>query len=298
MSSTAIATTGSSSNALKPVNQKLAPAQQQQKPLPPSPGGPQTPRSQTPQSMPQPGTWRHPQMDEIARRQNQATFTSENVRSAIQNGMFFAISLSAPQFTSAFAPNFAKSLVKLLSPYDEYAILIVRLFFLVNFIFAFRPLARKQDDMNDIPLTPSQRQLLGLKPNGTPLTPGSRIMTPPRYSRSATPKSSASDRGGSRSPASGSPLVGRGRSGSMDRSFGQSNRAGSGSPYTGSPLLRESLTGSAGRRLSFDTGGSSSSGLPSTPTPSMGAGRASVALNSKWLYERSRSSPNGRNLFS
>ncbi|KAG8628556.1 hypothetical protein KVT40_004429 [Elsinoe batatas] len=296
MSSTAVALTGSASNALKTVNQKLNPIQQN-KSLPPSPG-PQTPRSQKLLPLQQPGTWRHPQMDEIARRQNAASFNSENVRSAIQNGLFFVISLAAPKFTSAFAPNFAKSLVKLLSPYDEYAILVVRVIFLINFIFAFRPLARKQDDFNDIPLTPSQRQLLGLKPNGAPLTPGSQILTPPRYSRSATPKSSASDRGTSRSPASGSPLNARGRSGSMDRSIGYGGRAGSGSPYTGSPLLRESLTGSAGRRLSFDTGGSSSSGLPSTPTPSIGTGRASVALNSKWLYERSRASPNGRNLFS
>lgn len=63
--------------------------------------------------------------------------------------------------------------------------------------------------------------------------------------------------------------------------------------------MQKALAGSAGRRLSFDTnGGSSSSGLPSTPTPIPGAGKASVGLNSKWLYERGRGSPNGRNLFS
>ncbi|PSK36564.1 hypothetical protein B9Z65_1747 [Elsinoe australis] len=295
MASTAITLT-SSSNALRSVNEKLAPSTQQ-KPLPPTPA-PQTPRSQTPQASLQPGTWRHPQMDEIARRQNQTTFSSENVRSAIQNGLFFVVSLTAPQFTSAFAPAFASNLVKLLNPYDEYAILVVRIFFLINFIFAFRPLLRKPDDFNDIPLTPSQRALLGLKPSNTPLTPGSQIATPPRYSRSATPKSSASDRGSSRSPLSGSPLTGRGRSGSMDRSLGHGNRAGSGSPYSGSPLVREALTGGASRRLSFDTGGSSSSGLPSTPTPSMSTSRASVGLNNKWLYERNRGSPNGRSLFS
>ncbi|PNS21198.1 hypothetical protein CAC42_3536 [Sphaceloma murrayae] len=291
MSSTAITLT-SPTNALQPVNHKTT-SSQLQKSLPPPPS-PQTPRSQTQQIAQQPGTWRHPQMDEITRRQNAATFSTENVRSAIQNGLYFVVALAAPNLTAAFAPKFASNLVGLLNPYNEYAVLVIRIFFLVNFIFAFRPLLRQQDNFNDIPLTPSQRQLLGLKPSNTPLTPGSQVVTPPRYSRSATPRSSASDRGTSRSPVSGSPLTGRGRSGSIDRSAGYGYRASSGSPYGGSPLVREALTGSAGRRLSFDTGGSSSSGLPSTPTPSFGNNRASVSLNNKWLYERGRGSPNGR----
>lgn len=78
-------------------------------------------------------------------------------------------------------------------------------------------------------------------------------------------------------------------------------RMGSGSPYgAGSPLAQKVLGGS-GKRLSFGGGasplGQSWDGIekPATPT---GAGKASVGLNSKWLYERGRGSPNGRGLFS
>lgn len=182
-----------------------------------------------------------------------------------------------------------------LEQYQIYPYLLVRLYFLVNLILAFRPLYTPKDEINDIPLTPSQRALLGLKPTNTPYTPGGAYITPPRYSRSVTPRSSAS-RAGSQSPYSGSPLT-RGRSDSMDRSIGAGSRGGSGSPFGGgSPLIQKALSGSTSRRLSFDSG-SNSSGLPSAPTPAVGTGRASVGLNNKWLYERGRGSPNGRGLF-
>lgn len=150
--------------------------------------------------------------------------------------------------------------------------------------------------MNDIPLTPSQRALLGLKPTTAPYTPGGAYITPPRYSRSATPQSSAS-RAGSQSSYSGSPLANRGRSDSMDRSFGPGSKGGPNNLYGGgSPLVQKALSESTSRRLSFDSA-SVSSGLPNTPTPAIGTGRASVGLNSKWLYERGRGSPTGRGLF-
>ena len=193
-------------------------------------------------------------------------------------------------------PNFVKSSLAPLEQFQAYPYLLIRIYFLVMILLAIRPLFARKDDMDDIPLTPSQRALLGLKPNNAPLTPGDGYITPPRYSRSVTPRSSASSRANSRSPFSDSPLTGRERSGSMDRSLAASTRAGSGSPYSGSPLVQKALSGSTSRRLSFDSG-SGSSGFVSTPTPVTGAAKASVGLNNKWLYERGRGSPNGRGLF-
>jgi len=159
--------------------------------------------------------------------------------------------------------------------------------------------------MEDIPLTPSQRALLGLKPSNTPLSTTSQTATPPRYSRSrsTTPKSIISDRGSSPSTSSNaSPLDDRGRrrSGSVEnKSLRESLRAGSnsGSPYggNGSPLVQKTLIGNTERRLSFDM---SVSDNINNYTSQIGNGKASVGLNNKWLYERGRSSPIGRSIFS
>ena len=51
-----------------------------------------TPASQRPSPAPQPGSWTHPRFDEIARRQNAATFTDRNVRRIIYNaGSWIAV---------------------------------------------------------------------------------------------------------------------------------------------------------------------------------------------------------------
>lgn len=44
---------------------------------------PVAPASEGPQT---PGRWRHPQLDEIVRRQNAATFDQKNVRKLVWNG--------------------------------------------------------------------------------------------------------------------------------------------------------------------------------------------------------------------
>jgi len=158
---------------------------------------------------------------------------------------------------------------------------------------------RRKDDLLDIPLTPSQRALLGLDPSATPpVTPGAQYITPPRYQRSATPRTSTP---GSRSSGySNSPLSEKGI-----LSFAQ---AQGGSPMA-SPLLQKAMGrngndrgkrqsyGSASPLASSITTGSSIIGTPSTPSPSSGKG-ASVGLNSRWLYERGRASPGSGRLFS
>ena len=181
--------------------------------------------------------------------------------------------------------------------YIRWSVYAVRLLLVLNIGIALFPLIRRYypDDISDIPLTPSQRQAMGLDPNiASPQTPGSayaspNYVTPPRYQKS-TPRSSfsTSDRA-SHSPLSGSRMA-------------KSTSNSPFSPNTGSPLFQKALGGgSATKRLSFDGranplssslfGDSSASNTPGTPTPGMG--KASVGLNNKWLYEKRRDSLRG-----
>jgi nucleoporin POM34 len=156
----------------------------------------------------------------------------------------------------------------------------------------------QKDDITDIPLTPSQRALLGLDPNAAPPdTPTTQCHTPPRYPRSSTPRSSSPASRGSnstRSPLSrnASPLLGG---------------DGSESPFSASAssIWQKSVGGSRDslRRNSFGSpsprgiGANGNQvnvlGTPGTPSPLAGKG-ASVGLNSKWLYERGRIAPGSR----
>ena len=62
-------------------------ARNAQSPLPPMPS---TPSAQTQQSPTPNGSWRHPQFDEIARRQYATTFDERNVRAIVLNsGLLF-----------------------------------------------------------------------------------------------------------------------------------------------------------------------------------------------------------------
>lgn len=160
---------------------------------------------------------------------------------------------------------------------------------------------QKPDDLADIPLTPSQRALLGLPPSATPLTPGSNYITPPRYQRNTPRSTSASggSAGRSRSPASGMGM----------RSSGPGAERESYSPFSpsASPLLQKAVGGGFTRRLSYGSQtplngsamlmeSSSGSMTPSTPTPIGGKG-SSVPLTSRWLYEKGRGSPGARSLY-
>lgn len=167
------------------------------------------------------------------------------------------------------------------TPYSAWAILALRLFFLLNMLHALAPLARRYypDDIADIPLTPSQRSSMGLKPAASAATlasPASTYVTPPRYTRS-TPRSSFSNH-------ADRPLVG---SGSPAASL---NRSASGySPGLASSANRRSSYGGASPFDSPFFRDSASSTGPGTPTPP--TGKASVGLNNKWLYEKRRDSP-------
>lgn len=248
-----------------------------------------------------PGTWRHPRLDEITRRRNATTFAEKNVRQIAYNviallGFWSAqllvrLNIGSQAYVLPFS-SLAKftaltlilySVTGSFKIYLSWAWFILQLIPFVNIGIACLPLIRPQDDLSDIPLTPAQRQLLGLAPSSAAPTPDAKFSTPPRYSR--TPSIAGSV--GSRGSYTSSPLSGRGS---------PVIQGSTGSPL-GSPLFQKSVNNLGnGRRSSIGSispFGASTSSNPFTdanpPSPS-GGKRTSVGLNSKWLYEKGRRS--------
>ncbi|KAL8708233.1 MAG: hypothetical protein Q9225_007635 [Loekoesia sp. 1 TL-2023] len=266
-----------------------------------SPATPQSTNARISQSAtatPSPGRWRHPYFDEITRRQKASTFDESNVHRITYN-IGFIITLLLLRSLCQSNPN---TLSFFLSPVTQ-SYLNTSLLFSVflptyNIAIALLPLYKGQDSIPDIPLTPSQRALLGLDPNATPPpTPGTQYVTPPRYPRSPTPRngSPASNRS-NRSSAGSTPYSRKERS-SESPSFG---RSGSDSPFSpsASPLWQKGALGNRrdSRRQSLGSPSPLGPGkndsrwvLPSTPSPMTGKGQgASVGLNNRWLYQRQR----------
>lgn len=184
--------------------------------------------------------------------------------------------------------------------YVFYTGLLISCLFLYNIVLALLPALKSKDDLTDITLTPTQRSLLGLNPTPTQSSssPGATYVTPPRYSRSSTPRNSSPlSRSSADSPASRKrdPLGGR---------------HGSDSPFSPSqsPLWQKAIGSGRDSSRRHSYGSPSPLGLgngkdlsvlgaPSKPSPSTGRG-SSVGLNSRWLYERGRASPSGYSLCS
>lgn len=151
-------------------------------------------------------------------------------------------------------PNLSRQ-IQPTATYTTYTLITLRLYFLLNLSLALLPLlpSRANDPISDIPLTPSQRALMGLAPTplpskrkpkqAAPSTPGSSnsltasfptYITPPRYKRTSfSPSQSPSAAGsnnalGPSTPSSGrsisanyssSPLSGRGAAPSPNSTF-------------------------------------------------------------------------------
>jgi nucleoporin POM34 len=314
-----------------------------------TPTGPSTPQAvkSTP-PVGTPGSWRHPRLNEINRRIAASTFTSRNLNIILSNIGALGLTHIAPRFLNDWLPNWyghiiAKYLFKSYIPltncnrlttplahHDTTIRLFFSLIFLFNIAVASLPLLRGPDNCNDIPLTPGQRKLLGLRPSDQPATPGSEYITPPRYAANAASRSGSGGLGRSgsgrraASPYGGSPTPGPGKDSQSPLGMMQAGPR-SPSPYTptGSPYLRNTLKDSAHRRHSFDKSqsfdksfestavpfsrsnalameASLMSGLgnsvPGTPTPGSGGKVPSVGITNKWLYDRN--SPGRRGLFS
>lgn len=172
--------------------------------------------------------------------------------------------------------------------YPDVVLFLLRVFFVVNIAIALYPVYRPKDDLTDIPLTPTQRSLLGLDPRkASPATPESTYVTPPRY-RLSSGSRNASPVGQSTSPPSA-------------RDSPQSSKPQETSQLSpsASPLMHKVVRGGSrdsGRRSSFGSPsplrrsslheGSPFSAL-STPSPTAGRNGNQIFSN-KWLYEKSR----------
>lgn len=280
-----------------------------------------TPQKSTPATPPvteSPGTWKHPRLPEIIRRKEATNFTEKNVKRIVINLIILIACIFIHSVLSRylpprkwwgytyvsefqFEPDQRTNITDRAWKYARYTYWTALAIPTFNIGTNLLPLFRKKDDFSDIPLTPGQRRLLGLPPTNVPPTPGSAYSTPPRYAR--TPSISGST--GSKRSFSGSPLGAASHDGSP--TMGSGTFGGLGSPS--SPLLHKAMNGA--RRSSFGSLGSPSllstsvgsslgasfgastgsffGGVPDTPSPIPPAGkRSTIALNSKWLYEKQR----------
>ena len=184
------------------------------------------------------------------------------------------------------------------------------LYFAANILVALYPLFRPKDDLTDIPLTPTQRALLGLDPRATTNpTPESTYVTPPKYrlsgSRKASPLSIGSSPGSANrasvSPRipfspSPSPLLQRAVANGNKDNGNSGPRTGIGSPSPVGGLQSFGTPASLGRSSSLKESTYSNLASP-TPSPTTKRG-AGVAMSSKWLYERSERLSTGNGAFS
>ncbi|PVH79573.1 nuclear pore complex component [Cadophora sp. DSE1049] len=254
---------------------------------PSTPVAQSTPSSSTPVT----GTWRHPKLDEIVRRQNASNFTAANVKKITYNAGGLAIIFFMSKLLWYFLPG-------LFHPgkvfaYADWVYYFIQLVFVFNIMMACMPLVRTTDEITDIALTPAQRKLLGLPPSSAPPTPGSQYVTPPRYART-TPVGGSP---GARGSYSGSPLSGK----------GSPNASTTGLPFSpnSSPLLQKAMGGGMNgtRRASYGSpsplGPSLSrvgSETPGSPSPASKTG--GLGLNSKWLYDKGRRNSGSSRLYS
>jgi len=260
-----------------------------------TPVRPSTPLAQPAPSTPTTGTWKHPKLDEVVRRQNAAKFSADDVKKILYNiGGITVVCLLGRSVWHSFPGMFQPG--KVLHPYADYVYHALNVVFVFNIIMACLPLFRSRDDISDIALTPGQRKLMALPPRSAPPTPGSHYITPPRYARTPTPLSGSP---ASKGNYSDSPLSGKGSpiSGSL-----------SGSPFSpgASPLLQKAMSGGLNgtRRHSYGSPsplgpGAPRMNVPETPgTPSPTAKGVNVGLNSKWLYDKTRRNSGTSRLYS
>ncbi|CAK7222832.1 hypothetical protein SCUCBS95973_004970 [Sporothrix curviconia] len=282
----------------------------------------------TPNITDSPGNWRHPRMDEITRRRAATVFTEANLKTFVYNAVALAaVFLVGNGSGTPFVQ--LRRLAHTLAPqqHNDLLVLIINAVLVINMVRSLLPLFRKPDTLSDIPLTPSQRKLLGLPSIKASSAPNAVYTTPPRYARTPSVSgSAASIAAATRGSGSGS---GSGSGNDTTTSFSKSF---TGSPISGSPLFPKARPANGGvangsgspfsptspfqstRKASFGSPGtlggstpgaqgasnslfsdSTMSSLPGTPSPT--GKRLSMGLNNKWLYEKGRRSSSGTRLY-
>ncbi len=286
--------------------------------------------STTPKQVPTPsstpGKFRHPLTTEILKRNATSTITERHVKSAVTNA---AALLASFVFSNVYYSRYVQeqlesrtridaiSITRLMnttglsdaSKVPSYALLFVRLLFCVNIALLLRPAlpyAPIHDEISDIPLTPFQRQLLGLAPStqSTPTSADSATgyVTPPRYRRvSNSPYSGGSNNGPDRGSAdrrsisanySASPLTTSRYTLGFSPTPSQSvaRRTASGSPFsaspTASPLFHKAINNQSQSQIAdTDFNASTFSSFGTSTTTGFGA---SGLHRSQSMRERQR----------
>lgn len=154
------------------------------------------------------------------------------------------------------------------------------------------PLVKPKDNITDIPLTPSQRALLGLDPYAARLdAPASECITPPRYPRMSSPRSGSPASRGSNSTRSPSS---RNDSQSLGRDGGESPFSASASSIwqkcvggSRDSLRRHSFGSPSPLSVAVNSKDIVAAAAPGTPSP-LGGRSPSVVLNNRWLYNRGK----------
>ena len=173
--------------------------------------------AQIPASTSIPGKFRHPLTTEILRRNAASSITERHVKGALTNSAALLLSFifsdvyygryveraceaGNPSDSTSINHLLSKTGVLDVSQVSSTVLLLIRLLFCANILLLFRPAlpyAPVKDELNDIPLTPTQRQLLGLPPSAqsTPASAGSatNYITPPRYRRVSNSQFSGSN---------------------------------------------------------------------------------------------------------
>lgn len=208
--------------------------------------------------VPSPGRFRHPRMNEVAKRRAASSFTSRNVQTIGLNVFaLLMIWLSSGYTYPALDTIIRQTNLDKLALSASHIFLLVRFILLSNIYFALRPIlpyVSKPDTIEDIPLTPSQRALMGLprSKSNTPTSPAgegsANYITPPRYRRSSaspfagTPQSSGTGNRSTSANYSASPMstsrFAQGFSPTPQQS--STSRRQSGSPFSpSSPLFNK-----------------------------------------------------------
>jgi nucleoporin POM34 len=278
------------------------------------------------QPTPSPGTWQHPKLQEITRRQAASRFSSRDFTIAGTNAAALLLSFYFYGWLHT-SLSYAASPINDLYPASSLATSSLSLFWLgifLNIFLTLRPLSpyfRKKDDLTDIPLTPSQRSLLGLPPSPSPAPGSAAYITPPRYRRSSGSSSFSSTPQSGRSISAtyaSSPLSTSrytlGFSPGNSSPFRSTQRTASGSPFSYSPSASPLLHKAMGREVKEfnvstagfspglsrsqsvkERGGRDGSDSPS-PSPGFGPVKRDPGLNYKWLYQRGRGLPKSESM--
>ncbi|EXJ93987.1 hypothetical protein A1O1_02380 [Capronia coronata CBS 617.96] len=281
---------------------------------------------------PSPGRFRHPRTTEILARSSSSALTETNIKGALTNAAVLLFSfMFSDAYYSSITPLLKSSGVSDASQLSSTALLLIRAVLCANLVLLLRPAIpyiAKKDEISDIPLTPSQRSLLGLPP--TPGSAGSAgsYITPPRYRRSSgsfsgTPSSVQNNPSGDRrsisASYSSSTLSPSRHAVAFSTTPSQSvRRTASGSPFSpspaASPLFHKAVNQASqisdadfGVTARSSLGASTGSGLarsqslrerprreslePSSPTPGTRSPQVAPGLNYKWLYDKGMKLP-------